>query len=212
MRVVLLLIGLVGGLVIGGVLSGRSDAPTGAQMQCRPSSPALLPDGQKILFWGNSLAFDHGWSFNGFQPINCARQGLTAQAARPMTSQLPDMEFAAVVIVFGTVELVQNIKDTAEFGEAVLDVSSQLRSAYPNAKLVVLGVPDGRQDVWSYARASQTEKINARLDSLEDTIFVDSTAALSDILEDHQTYDGVHLTPVSYASLEREILQIIEGE
>lgn len=212
MRAVLLLIGLVGGVAIGVAIWGRSDAPATVQMQCRPSSPERLPNGQNILFWGNSLAFDHGWSFNGFQSINCARQGLTAQAARTVTSQLPDMEFAAVVIVFGTVELVRDIEDTTEFGEAILDVSSRLHDSYPNAKLIVLGVPDGRQDVWSYAHAPQAAKINALLRGLENTFFLDSTAALSDILEGHQTYDGVHLTPAGYAALEREIFHMIEGE
>ena len=209
MKAVLLLIGLVSGLVIGGVLWGRSDGQTTMHMQCRPTSPAMLPETQSILFWGNSLAFDHDWSLDEFQAVNCARQGLTAQTALSMTSQLPEIEFAVIVVVFGTVELVQSIKDVSEFGDAISEMGSRLNASYPSAKLVVLGVPDGSKDVWRYAGDTQTEEVNARLRGLENTIFVDTTTVLSSLSDSDQTYDGVHLTRASYAYLEREILRLI---
>lgn len=209
---VLALIFLAGCLVFAALSypSGPTPGPVPElRIVCRPSSPERLDAGPKVLFWGNSLAFDHGWRVDDHVAVNCARQGMTAQAAVPQSEQLPRVAFAAVVLVFGSVEMVRNVDDTSQFATAIDAIVARVRGFYPGAEIVVLGVPHGSPDVWSYGDQVSPAEINDVLRDLNETTYLDINAVLSGISEQQQTYDGVHLTPQSYLVLEAAISDVL---
>lgn len=181
-------------------------------MQCRPSSPEQMPAGNYVLFWGNSLAFDHGWSLDGYQAVNCAIQGLTAARAVPMTERLPKMDFSAIVLVFGTVELVREIEDVAQFASAMDQIRQTLGKVHRQTKIVILGVPEGGPDVWLYGGNDQLYEINEVLRGQDDAVFLNTTNALSELPQNEQTYDRVHLSPASYRLLEQALLGVIGAD
>jgi len=215
MKVASLVASIVCALVVGWVGASKWNlgfAETAQAMQCRPTSPQHLEADKKVLFWGNSLAFDHGWTLDGYQTVNCARQGLTAERAQEATSKLPKTDFAAIILVFGTVELVQGIEETAPFEAAIFRISQQLMQDHPNATILALGIPTGSNGGWDYPGSTQPERLNAALESLSNVQFVDTTQVLSQIDFGRVSYDGIHLFPASYLAIEREIETVLGSD
>jgi len=172
---------------------------------CRPSVPEQLPVGPKVLFWGNSLAFDHSWKVDGHLAVNCARQGMTAMAAVSHIDALPNVDISASVVIFGTVELVRGLSDPAPFFDAVEQNVAGLKAKYPGAQVFLVGVPEGSLEVWRYHDTVSGTDLNDPLQDIDETHYVDTTRLLSQIPDSKQTYDGVHLTDESYGLIQDEI-------
>ena len=206
-----LILGIFGfglGVLVATFLSASVPAQN-PQAFCRPSAPEQLANGPKVLFWGNSLAFDHNWRLRRSVPVNCARQGMTAKAALEVIHTLPAIEFDAIVVVFGTVELLRDIKSVDQFSAAISTNIAQLSSAYDGSKIVVVGVPEGPLDVWRYNSDVPASAMNDVLRQIDGVDYIDTTQVLSDLPWDMQTYDGIHLTAESYAILERALIERI---
>ncbi len=178
---------------------------------CRPSVPQLLSDGPKVLFWGNSIAFDHGWDIPGLSVVNCAVQGLTARQALLLTEKLPEIEFDAIVVVFGSVELVRDQVEVEEFGASIEGVIKDLRSRYEGSDIIALGVPENKSKdrIWLYPGGRNATTVNARLTSLENVDFLNTTALLDNVPDSQRTYDGVHLTKQSYLVVETSLAKLL---
>jgi hypothetical protein len=127
------------------------------------------------------------------------------------TSALPDVDFAAVVIVFGTVELVRGVEDPDTFRVAVNDITNQLVQKYPNAKITALGVPRRRNtlNVWYYEGQRHLDALNDILKQLNGVAFIDSTQILERVMAGSETYDGVHFTDESYILLVQSVQKIL---
>lgn len=188
-----------------------TDANPGA-LTCRPSAPEKLPAEPVVLFLGNSLAFDADWPLDGSQTVNCARQGLTASAALSLMETLPDIAPKAVVLVFGTVELVRGNADPDAFQADMASIAETLRARTPDTVIVILGVASMGEN-WSY-NSADAEALNAatlRIDGV-------SVLLLDPVLARHEgpvSYDGVHLTPSVYslirAALDSHLLDDIRS-
>ncbi len=187
-----------------------SPEPEIVKVTCRPSAPELLPAGPKVLVWGNSLSFDNDWRLERHQTVNCARQGMTAQDALPMVVALPKLEFSAIVLAFGSVELVRETGDIGGFRSSIEKIQKNLITLYPDTTIVVIGVPGGNQNIWQYGSSPQLSQINEVLRGLKGTRFLNTTELLSIIPESMQTYDGVHLTKDSYELIETWINEMID--
>lgn len=174
---------------------------------CRPSVPELLAGGPKVLFWGNSLAFDHSWRLPDLTPVNCARQGLTLEASVPLARHLPDTDFTAVVLFFGTVELLGGPIDVDKFRRALDAKVTMLRTSYPDVKVIIIGVPEGSALTWDYGDHHDLAALNAVLRNVPGTEFIDATSILSGMPENRQTYDGAHLEFRAYTMLEAELIK-----
>jgi hypothetical protein len=142
----------VAGLILGGVIGaliGRATAPARAVADptapyCRPSAPdravaaAGLP---AVLLWGNSQLHDSAWRFVGATVLNCARQGLRADAGLGALSTLPMTRPAAAILAFGAVEALQaaargSAPDTDAFEADMTAMLRALRRRWPDAALV----------------------------------------------------------------------------
>lgn len=198
---------------IGLQMGGWSPFPKAAPLTCRPSVPQHLPPGPAILFWGNSIAFDHGWSVDGSHSVNCAIQGLTAENAVAMTGRLPRRDFSAIVLAFGSVELARGAPDIARFAAALSEITKTLRTNYPDADLIVLGVPAGGADplAWRYAGHEAHAQISAALrGAAEPDGFVDVALALNQKPLIKSTYDGIHMTTEAYARIEKALWDVLQ--
>lgn len=182
-------------------------APPVKTPPCRPSQPHLLQEQPAILFWGNSLAFDHSWNIPGHVVVNCALQGLTAQRAAALTPALPDMEVSAIVLVFGTVELLRDINDPAPFRQGVRTVIDRLRQRHPDAEIVMVGIPAG--EGWSYATHSLLGVLNTALKRQERVAFLDTSQTLDRIPPKLRSYDGLHLAGRSYEAIEAALSSLL---
>lgn len=180
---------------------------------CRPSLPALAAAGSPVptvLFWGNSIAFDHDWRSTGrIMPVNCAVQGMTASTARALTEALPEIEVSAVVLVLGSVELARGSTDQAEFDASLKVMLSKIRVKYRDAAIIVLGIPFGSGD-WTYDRA-QLEIFQGALRNLPDTTFFDTATVISQNPMLDASYDGVHLRRETYLLIEKALADQIDG-
>lgn len=178
---------------------------------CRPSSPEKLGGQSAVLFWGNSLAFDGDWPLNGFVSVNCAVQGMTADTAADRTPALPDMEFAAVVLIFGTVELVQDRADPAVFRTALNTITADITQKYPDAQIIAVGVPrnESAKDVWAYESQPHLDAFNDTLGQLANVTFIDSAKRLASLPVGSETYDRVHLSRQSYLLLNAAIQSVL---
>lgn len=176
-------------------------APT-SPMICRPSAPAAAAAAAVdpvVLFWGNSLAHDADWNTPGrVLAINCARQGQTATEALAEVKALPDIEPAAIVLAFGTVELVRQAADVPQFSDTMRALTAALRDRYPAARLALTGIP-ATSAPWRYD-TDQAARLNTVLAALGPDDFLDLDAALAGVPEAMQSYDGVHLSPTSYTA------------
>jgi lysophospholipase L1-like esterase len=154
-----------------------------------------------VLFWGNSLLFDHSWDDSSFVPVNCARQGQTVRDALPRIPALPRIDPDAIVLAFGSVELIRpqpiNVQDWRADMQALVET---LRVRYPDAQLLVTGIPATPQGPtpWHYGSRAELTPMNAALSALLDTEFLDLSAALIAAGLTRPHYDGVHLTRASY--------------
>jgi len=183
---------------------------------CRPSLPEKAieqSDVPVVLFWGNSLLFDHGWTDEAFFSVNCARQGTTAARGRFLTPALPQLSVDAILVAFGSVELAHGGAPDS-FENDMREIITLLRSQYPNSKIWLSGVPYTKDTVppWVYADTIGPSQINEILINIEGTFFFDLTGALQPIDASMQTYDGVHLTLESYMRWQNEFSRIFGAE
>lgn len=194
-RIWLLCAALAGFAVgVGAVLAILPDKRSQA-LACRPSASEALPSGPTVLILGNSLAFDANWPLDGSQTVNCARQGLTASAAIPLIETLPDIAPKAVVLVFGTVELVRGNADPDAFQADMATVVETLRARTPDTAIVILNVASMGEN-WSYDSVD-AGVLNAAILGIDGV----SVLPLDPILALHEgpvSYDGVHLIPSVY--------------
>lgn len=184
------------------------------RVTCRPSHPALAMATDPrpvVLFWGNSLLFDHGWDHPGFAAVNCARQGLTVTAALSLVQGLPDLEPEAVVLAFGSVELIRpGPIDLDRWQADITAMRMALRARYPKARVILSTIPTGPSD-WRYGAREELAQMNTALRQLPETETFElaEVFAAAEIALPH--YDGVHLNLPSYrawtAALAAQIAQ-----
>lgn len=117
-------------------------------------------------------------------------------------SRLPQIDPTAIAVFFGTVELLRTSSDLAVFRAAVDANLAELKRLYPNATVVLFGIPDGPGSAWSYAPSNVIAAKNEILETRAGTVFIETTPLLSDIPPDEQSYDGIHLSATSYGRLE----------
>lgn len=179
---------LVAGLAIGWTLRGAVPVASEPRLACRPSAPATAvatAGAQVVLYLGNSIVFDHDWSLPGTRAVNCARQGLVAEAL-PVDA-LPRIAPDLVVLGFGTVELVRGARDAPA---VVADLGGVLRGVaarYDGAPILILAVPP-------YEDGSVSEAVNAGLAALA----ADMGAGFAPLGPGARTYDGIHLVRDAY--------------
>lgn len=207
-RLIAPIAGVITGVVATSLWFGLK-SPDAPQVVCRPSAPEVLSLTPDVLFWGNSLAFDGNWDQADRVAVNCARQGLTAEAATTLVDDLPLLDLKVVALVFGTVEMLRGQTDAVAFRAAIESNLSSLRTRYPAAQFVVIGIPEGAP--WIYDDDATTAAYNHVLKDMAGTIFISATEALSQVPAQALTYDGVHLTQQSYAVL-REALWSVVGD
>lgn len=199
------------GIFLAGLFAGplMRERPQGPEFTptCRPSSPEKLGGQSAVLFWGNSLAFDGDWPLNGFISVNCAVQGMTADTAAGRTPALPDMKFAAVVLIFGTVELAQDRADPAVFRTALNTITADITQKYPGAQIIVVSIPrnESAKDVWAYESQPHLDAFNDALGQLANVTFIDSAKRLASLPVGSETYERVHLSHQSYLLLNAAI-------
>lgn len=200
----LMLVSLALGLGLGGVFWPRTDAPAPPSVTCRPSHPpqalAEAPE-PVVLLWGNSLLFDHSWDSAGFVAVNCARQGMTLADALLASSALPQMRLEAILLTFGSVELIRpGPIDTNAWAQDMTTLVTNLRARYPQARILATTIPTGtRADTpWRYADRPELVAMNTALLDLLEADTLDLSALLDSAGVTRQHYDGVHLSRESY--------------
>lgn len=197
------------------VLLRDTPSPPAPHVTCRPSAPALAAvrsEEPAVLFWGNSLLFDGTWAGLGFLPVNCAHQGMTAGVAVGRTDLLPEMEVAAIVLAFGSVELLrERAIDTDLFAATMIGIRDRLREKYGPVPILVSGVPmtELAEPAWGYLSPDVSARVNRVLRDLSGTTYLDLSRVLSDIGPKQQTYDGIHLTGAAYAAWGQAIAQAL---
>jgi len=107
--------------------------------------------------------------------------------------------------VFGTVELLRDGETAADFRTAIESIRATLGQRYPKAQVIGVGIPTGGIQ-WRYGEDARSRRLNAILRDLDQTIFLSLTEALSEVPDQHQSYDGVHLSATSYAAAEEALL------
>ena len=207
-----LILSLLGGLSLTSY-SYYISTPTG--LVCRPSEPqraAKHAQAPIVLLWGNSLLFDHSWDADGnLFPVNCAVQGMTAKEAVGQTHLLPDIQAAAILVAFGTVELVRQDTPLSVFKAAMEHTIHMLQSQYPDALIMVATIPQTRpsQPQWQYNTEYDSYAFNEILIELEGARIVDISSLISILSPRKQTYDGAHLTNESYKLWENALLEAV---
>lgn len=190
------------GFVLGLVLAPRlTSAPSDPAPVCRPSVPEKVDPGDAalVLYLGNSLVFDHDWALPGTLAVNCARQGMRADKLR--VSDLPDVTPALIVLGFGTVELMQGRPDPDAFAETMAGHVAAVRARFPDAQILLLGVPLTDDVV-----EAQVAGLNAALINLARTAGVPFAEAGA-----LPSYDGVHLPEAGYAGWRARIATLVEN-
>lgn len=186
--------------------------PPPTTVTCRPTAPAVATQDSTVpvvLFWGNSLLFDHGWQDPNFVAVNCAQQGMTAADALRRTTQLPTLPADAILIAFGSVELARSKTPTpAMFMEDVAAIVALLRSRHPNARIWLSGVPSTSYSPseWHYT-PTQALLFNTVLQEITGTEYMDLSDVLRRDVSDPHNYDGIHLSAPSYAAWQRDLAQ-----
>lgn len=200
--------GIALGIILGAA-GGLTWPHTPAQLglTCRPTLPdrALGPQDRPILLlWGNSLLFDHDWTQTGTVPVNCARQGQTAQAATPLTPALPEIAPDRVLLAFGSVEAFIAARDGRPvdlegFETALTQITEALATRWPEAEMILASVPFGAGGVLRLEDAGAlNDRITARAVEMGAGV-IDLDDILSG-LPQGGSYDGVHLTRAGYAA------------
>lgn len=214
---------LLGAFVLGaalGIVADRmlppwSEPPVGT-VTCRPTSPetALADhDDGILLLWGNSLLFDNGWSDVGMAPVNCARQGMTAAVALPLTAALPGPPPDRILLAFGSVEAARAAQgakgvDTASFSDAMSGILSGLALRWPEAEIIVASVPDFGAGALRPRDTAMLNEVLADLARQGGEVFVDLDALFGQ--SPPATYDGVHVTPAAYRRWEAHLRDAAE--
>lgn len=192
---------LLVGFGLGVALAPRlAPAPPVPAPVCRPSLPEQVDPGDAalVLYLGNSLVFDHDWDLPGTLAVNCARQGLRAETLR--VPALPEVTPALLVLGFGTVELMQGRSTPEPFAETMADHVAALRQRFPQAEVLLLGVP-----LTEGMDADQVAGLNGALRALART--ADVAFAEAGVLP---SYDGIHLTPAGYGAWRARIAALVE--
>lgn len=210
---ILMLLSALGIAVLVGMMHRRTPEP--AYVTCRPTAPglaAMRTSAPVVLLWGNSLLFDAPWAGQSFFPINCAHQGMTAEVAVKRTELLPDIAVDAIVLAFGSVELIREADiDTTRFAGTVAAIRNQLADRYGPVPIIVSGVPSTplAEPVWGYLTPGDGVRINRALRELDGAVYLDLSRALADVPSPSQTYDGIHLTAESYMAWEQAIMEMM---
>ena len=213
-RPALALLAVAAAFGAGYVLGGRQVAPAVTPLSCTPSAPQIVTagaEGPVVLFWGNSLLHDHQWRLGGATSVNCAVQGLTAAAAAPMVPSLPDVAPDAIVLAFGSVELIRAGRgaamDANAFAQAVGANTAALKARWPQAVIVLTSAPafaDQGVGIDPDAAAALNGVLSHLADEGGHSYF--EMSALYDTsgreLPGAATYDGVHLAGPAYARWE----------
>lgn len=191
-----LLAGLIAGVatsqLIGPAPQGPPDRAT-----CRPSEPARYldaHDGPPLLLFGNSLLFDHNWQVPGIQVINCARQGLTLGAGLGLVADLPDITPKAILLGFGSVELLRGQSSPEAFSAALQDMFGALDARFPDTPALLLSIPESGPE-YTQAPALNTV-LRAAVASSPRRALIDLGAL--PIPPDAQLYDQIHLKAPVY--------------
>ena len=177
------------------------------QTTCRPSDPVKATDNKHnvVLYLGNSLVFDHDWQIDGTAPVNCAQQGRTA--AELVIDGLPDILPRTVVVGFGTVEYLraekQNRQPDIEYvAKSIEAVSVALNTRYPEAKILLLGLPPLEVS----GKRIDTAPLNASIADL-----TERNGLIWAPISTTSRYDGIHLNESEYAQWERAITLSLES-
>lgn len=206
-------LGLCAGLALW-ALWPQTPPARGPDVTCRPSGPQTALAGAErpvLLLWGNSLLFDHDWTNGPYLPVNCAQQGQTLSAALPRTPALPQMPVDVILLAFGSVELIRpDPIDMDTFRTELDQMLHLLRARYPQARIVLAGVPFGgpASDPWVYQDRRELNAINQALITENRAGFLDLSALLDAAGEAAQHYDGVHLTHESYRIWEAALARL----
>ena len=214
---------LTGGalLLVAGIafMAGRKMAAPGpVPLACRPSAPVLAAAAARaewtVLMLGNSQLHDHDWVFPGAFVINCARQGLSANTARPLLPGLPDLQPDTIIVAFGAVELQRaglkrQALDPGDFARTLHGLVSDLQGRWPDSGIVLAGVPPMRPGWFPPGRAPDGETRLAMNRDLATIAQASGKVRFSDPdtrlpvdaggLTETMTHDGLHLTPAAYA-------------
>ena len=98
-----------------------------------------------------------------------ARLPLPPSAVLPICPASPPY---AVVLIFGSVELLQDKADPAAFRTALVGIIAHLERKYPAAKIIVAGISHGL-DAWRYDNDA-AEALNNVLRNLSGTEYLDT--------------------------------------
>lgn len=192
--------------------------PETAALTCRPSLPAdALQDADRpvVLFWGNSLLFDHSWDHPSFKAVNCARQGLTLDAALPLMQSLPEIAPNAVLLAFGSVELIRPGPIDLHRWQADLDkMLNHLQTHYPDTLVILSTIPTVQDSAsgWRYGTRPELAGMNAILTATADTDVINLAKTLERAGINPQHYDGVHLREQSYRAWETALAERITAQ
>jgi hypothetical protein len=203
----------------------RPAAPE-VEVVCRPSLPALYGahDARPVLLMlGNSLLFDADWSLPGIASVNCARQGLVARDAAPLVPRLPNMDPAAILLGFGTVEAYRALltgqpADPVAFEAAMTDLIGGLQARWPEAHVLVSGAPFPGTGGATPILVRQTDLaalnlVLAKVAERAGARFLDTgelplvRAGRAEAI----TYDGLHLTDAVYDQWRAMVADALEG-
>ncbi len=216
-RMVLALLVVVVAFAAGYLAGGRQAAPTMIPLSCTPSAPQVVTaraEGPVVLFWGNSLLHDHQWRIGGATSVNCAVQGLTAAAAAPLVPSLPNVAPDAIVLAFGSVELVRASKGVASDANAIAKAVranlAALKARWPLAMIVLSSAPAfAQQGGDGIIDLDEAEALNGVLSLIAGEAAGVSYFEMRTLYDASRpelpaaaTYDGVHLTGQAYARWE----------
>lgn len=209
------------GLVIGAGLTlwiGR-ESPKELPLVCRPSAPSqavATQDLPVILMLGNSLVHDHDWQIPRYFPINCGRQGLTAERMVPLIATLPEIAPDVVFIWLGTVEAARaagsgEAVDVEAFGKAYEQILLKLREAWPSVDLLAATLPHTTGlDARDAMRLDNTIREAALLAGSPGLRLIEVSETLGAYDGISISYDGIHLGPSAYELLEKAVSDTAE--
>lgn len=205
--VLLALVSAVVGAAIALLLAPQPLSSNQSSLACRPSAPEMVPRNTDaiVLYFGNSLVFDHDWTIDGTQPVNCGQQGLTALKflSLPMPNIVPDV----VVLGFGTVEMARaasngETADAKEFSESMESTLERVLDAYPSSSLMIL-LPPALGDPFASSDHEPFQDQLRRIAREQEASVASSPGST--------TYDGVHLNTESYAPWREQIADLVSS-
>lgn len=209
-----------------GVWVGRENRTTSVspQLTCRPSFPemavATTPK-PAILFFGNSLLFDHGWRIPGAIVINCARQGMLAREALQLMGTLPEVDPRMIVLSFGSVEVVRAAKTEdavrrPEFEQSIEGITASLKTRWPNSKIIWTAIPRSEDEGDRIVmRQPDIDLVNEAIRTLSSPTALIELDQEVQVLRDRSIpvlYDGVHLSGQAYTQWERAIVKAFSAQ